>query len=454
MAAPSDFRARLNWLKLGANCADRTGTLFAQPVSGILMSSNSHIFVGRQPILDRDQKLVAYELLFRGSANARTAEFSEQGAASLRVIVNAFMTMGLDRVLGNSLGFFNVVGPMIMSDLIEALPKDRVVIEVLENVVVEDKLRDRCAELQRQGFVLALDDWVQKDPREEFLSLVDYVKVDLPGIPRNRWASVVRSLRRHNVKLLAEKVETREEFDECLKLGFDLFQGYFFAVPQVLESDALDPARVAVLDLIQDLIADAETNVLCETLKRNASLSVSLLRLVNSAAMGLMSRIGRVEDAVVYLGRENLRRWLFMLLYVGDSDEGMQNPLLQTASHRGRLMELLAIELIEEGTATAQSEAAFLVGMLSLVDALLGRPAEEIIPELHLEDEVESALLKGDGILGRLLALVQLIERADFDSVDHSLADLGLEIPALQRCENEAYAWVHGLSQDNSSHQH
>lgn len=412
------------------------------------MSSDSHIFVGRQPILDRRQKLVGYELLFRGSATASKAEFAEQGAASLRVIVNAFMTMGLDRVLGDALGFFNVVGPMILSDLIEALPKDRVVIEVLENVVVDEKLLKRCAELKKQGFVLALDDWVQKDPREDFLSLVSYVKVDLLGIPRKRWPSVVRNLRKHNVILLAEKVETRDEFEECLGLGFDLFQGYFFAMPQVLESNSLDPARVAVLELIQQLIADEENHVLCETLKRNVSLSLNLLRLVNSAAMALMSKIGRVEDAVVYLGRNNLRRWLFMLLYVGEGDQGLKDPLLQTATHRGRLMELLAVELIEGGSPSAQSESAFLVGMLSLVEALLGRPAEEIIPELHLEDEVQSALLNGDGILGRLLNLVKLIEKADFDALDRDLSDLNLDIPTLQRCENQAYAWVHGLAQD------
>lgn len=143
-----------------------------------------------------------------------------------------------------------------------------------------------------------------------------------------------------------------------------------------------------------------------------------------------------------------------MLLYVGENEQGLKDPLLQTATHRGRLMELLAVELIEGGSPSAQSEAAFLVGMLSLVDALLGRPAEEIIPELHLEDDVQSALLKGDGILGRLLKLVKLIEKADFDGLERDLSDLNLDIPTLQRCENEAHAWVHELSQDYAPREH
>jgi EAL and modified HD-GYP domain-containing signal transduction protein len=366
------------------------------------------------------------------------------------VIVNAFMTMGLDRVLGESLGFFNVVGPMLLSDLIEALPRDRVVIEVLENVVVDEKLRNRCAELQEQGFALALDDWVQRDPREEFLSLARYVKVDLVEIPRNRWRSVVRALRKHDVILLAEKVETREDFEECLRLGFDLFQGYFFAVPQVLESGSIDPARLVVLELIQKLIAEEENAIIGETLKRNASLGVNLLRLVNSASMALVSKIARVEDAVTYLGRKNLRRWLLMLLYIGDSDEAMQNPLLHQATYRGRLMELITGELIEGEATTTQPESAFLVGMLSLIDVLLARPLEEIIPELHLSGEIHAALLEGEGIFGRLLDLVKTIERADFDAVDRALDALGLDVPTLQGCENRAYAWVHGLSQDGT----
>lgn len=412
------------------------------------MNSETQIFVGRQPILDRNENLVAYELLFRGSAQANSAVFAEQGSASLRVIVNAFMTMGLDRVLGKSLGFFNVVGPMIMSDLIEALPKERVVIEVLENVVVDDKLRKRCAQLQEDGFAIALDDWVQNDAREEILSIADYVKVDLMEIPRNRWRSVVRHLRKHDLILLAEKVETREDFDECLKLGFDLFQGYFFAVPQVLECGSVDPSRLVILDLIQKLIGEADNETIGETLKHHASIGVNLLRLVNSAAMDLVTKIASVEDAIVYLGRENLRRWLFMLLYIGDSDEGAQNPLLQTATHRGRLMELIVGELLEGSEAKSQADSAFLVGMLSLIDVLLGQPIEEIIGELHLSDDVTNAILKGEGFLGQLLELTLLVERADFDAVDRSLAELGMDVPTLQDCENRTYAWVHSLSME------
>ncbi|MCP5044920.1 MAG: EAL domain-containing protein [bacterium] len=413
------------------------------------MKQEAQIFVGRQPILDRDQNVVAYELLFRGSAEADSAVFAEQGAASLRVIVNTFMSMGLDRVLGNTLGFLNVVGSMIMSDLIEALPRDRVVIEVLEDVEVDGELKRRCQELEEQGFVLALDDWVLNDQRGEILPLARYVKVDLMDIPRGRWRSVVRMLRKHDVILLAEKVETREDFEFCLALGFELFQGFFFSTPQVLESDCVDPARLEVLDLIQKLVANEEMTAIADVLKRNANLSMNLLRLANSSSLSPATKIARIEDAVMYLGTKNLRRWLFMLLYAGDGEDGLKNPLLQTATHRGRLMELVADELVEGEGSTAQSESAFLVGMLSFVDVLIGRPIEEIIPELNLSDDVQSAVLKGKGSLGRLLGLARQIEHAEFETIHRTLEDLGLDVPTLQDCDNRAYAWVHGLSQQN-----
>ncbi|MDP6979732.1 MAG: EAL domain-containing protein [Myxococcota bacterium] len=411
------------------------------------MTQESQIFVGRQPILDRDQNVIAYELLFRASAAADAAVYAEQGAASLRVIVNTFMTMGLDRVLGNHLGFLNVVGSMVKSDLIEALPRERVVIEVLENVEIDEELTARCSELDEMGYAIALDDWIQDDYRAEMVSIARYIKLDLMEIPRVRWRSVVRKLRKHDVILLAEKVETREAFEYCLSLGFDLFQGYFFSTPQILEGENADPARLEVLTLIQKLVTGEENAEIAEVLKRNPSLSMNLLRLVNSAALSPVSKIARIEDAVVYLGRDNLRRWLFMLLYAGGDEDALQDPLLQTATHRGCVMELVAEELVEGGVTPTQASSAFLVGMLSMIDVLLGQPIEEIIPGLNLSDEVQAALLKHEGVLGRLFDLALQIERAEFDTIAQTTAELGLEVASLQDCDNRAYAWVNGLSQ-------
>lgn len=410
------------------------------------MASGSRIFIGRQPILDRKRLLVGYELLFRGSASDEAARFEDQALASARVIVNTFASMGVNAVLGSARGFFNVTDSLLLSDLVEALPKDRVVLEVLENVTADKATLERCRQLKERGFVLALDDYVYRDSREELLDLVSVVKVDLPEVTEYELQPMVRKLRHRGVRICAEKVETQEEFQRCYDLGFDLFQGYFFARPVVLEGASLDPARATLMVLLNKLYADAESVEIAKTLKQHVTLGVNLLRLVNSAAMATVHKIGRVQDAVNYLGRRQLQRWITILLYAGADAGGTRNPLLQAAAHRGRMMEIISGQILDGGDSSIRQERAFLVGMLSLVDALLNQPLEELLAEMNVEDDVRDALLKRDGVLGTLMCLVEAVEATDFDRVEFLLGDFGLDLSQLQEAENQAYLWVHSLN--------
>lgn len=413
----------------------------SDPKSGA-EASGTDVFIGRQPIVDRNEHIVAYELLFRGSATATFAEFGEARIASVRVMANAFASMDIDEVLGSNRGFFNVTSEVVFSDMVEALPSDRVVIELLEDIPVTPELIQRCRELKAAGFRLALDDWELNDPRKSLLDHVHIVKVDLPAIPDAELPRVVRTLRRKVLGLLAEKVETREQFERCLDLGFDLFQGYFFAKPEVLSGSTLDPARATLLQVMQQIQADADTVDIANTLKMHVNLGVSMLRLVNSAGMGRLQKIGCIEDAVAFLGQRQVWRWVALLLFAAD-DSSLESPLLQTAAHRGRLMELLSKQM--HAGAAVQSDRAFLVGMLSLIDALLNRPLEDILPELHLDDAVNDGIMKGEGALGTLLKLVRHLEADEFDAVEGVLAQLGIGLSELQEADNQAYAWVHGL---------
>ena len=259
------------------------------------MSSGTSI--GRQPIVDRDQEVVAYELLFRTSSSPQAAEIQEAGRASVRVMVNTFASLGIDAVLGNFLGFFNVTRAVLLSDAVELLPMDRVVIEVLEDIDVDDEVIRRCRELRRRGFQLALDDWIVDDPRRALLPLVDLVKVDLPAIPKGRLRKLVRDLRKHDVMLLAEKVETLTEFNTCLRLGFDRFQGFFFARPIVLEGVNLDVTKTTLLQLLQLMMSNADTLEIVERFKQDVKLGLNLLRLVNTGGMAarLVSRRSRMR---------------------------------------------------------------------------------------------------------------------------------------------------------------
>ncbi len=419
------------------------------------MSQN--IFVGRQPIVDRARRVVAYELLFRASRDAQTAVFEEGGRAAVRVMVNTFASLGVEAVLGPYRGFFNVNRSVLLSDALEALPRERVVIEILEEVEADAEVIARCRALRDAGFRIAADDWVLDDPRQALLPHVEIVKVDLPSVPERSLRKLVRELRRADVLLLAEKVEEVEQFDRCVALGFDLFQGYFFARPVVLEGVDLDTTRAILVKLLQQLTVDAPTDQIVETFKQEAKLGLNLLRLVNTAGRAARVELQTIEDAVRRLGLRQLARWVSILLYAqGDAGE-LDSPLLRTAAHRGRLMELLAsrgaagTEAAGPGVARDATERAFLVGMLSLADALLGRPLPELVHELRLGQETTRALVDRRGPLGDLLRFAESVETGDPTKFEERLEDLDLDLASLQKLDDEAYAWVHGLLRSRSA---
>jgi len=401
------------------------------------------IFVGRQPIVDRTQHVVAYELLFRQDASAERAVFSNRTFACMHVIANTFATMGVQAVLGGCRAFLNVDDEFLRSDMIEALPVERVVLEVLEDIPLDGPLIERCRALQERGFTLALDDYVPKDARQPLLEVVDWVKVDLPGLSETDLRPLVRELKGRNVRTLAEKVETRHQFDLCEDVGFDLFQGFFFARPAILEGPPVDTARVALLTLLQQLHRDEDTALIVDTLKRHTALGLHLLRLVNSVTFAKRVEIGSIEDAVHYLGRRQLARWVAVLLYAGSQGAGVRGALLQTAAHRGKLMENLMSDAA--GGFEKEPERAFLAGMLSLVDVLFSRPLAEVIGELELEASVQAALLGREGRLGQLLAMVERLEQADWTRLEETLGELGLGLDDLRQKDDDAYAWLHGF---------
>jgi len=403
-------------------------------------------FVGRQPIVDRDQRVVAYELLFRSSAEARVADFDEVGRAAVRVMVDTFAALGMEAVLGRAQGFFNVTGEVFLSESIEALPRDRVVLEILESVEPTPEIQARCRELQEAGFAIALDDWVADDPRECLLPWASVVKVDLPAVPRKELRKLVRKLKEAEVQLLAEKVETAEEFEVCRKLGFDLFQGFFFARPIVLEGADMDAAKASLLKLLQQISTGVETSTIVESFKQDAKLGLNLLRLVNTAGRAARVRLDTIEAAVRHLGLQQLGRWVAILLYAQGQDADLRSPLLATAAHRGRLMELVVGHGAARDDDGLGAERAFLVGMLSLADALLGRPIEGLVAELRLSETVGRALTHQEGELGRLLSMAVAIESGDVEKFEPELERRDLDFDALQALDNAAYAWVHGLT--------
>lgn len=413
-------------------------------VNGVGTDESRRVFVARQPILDRHQRVTAYELLFRGSAEAGLAEISDPSLATARVAIDALLSMGLSDVLGPHKGFLNVDLEMLASEAIEVLPVERFVLEVLETV--PPWALERCRELKDLGFEIALDDFVPQDSRKELLDVADYVKVDLTLTDPASLSGLVSDLRRSDVRLLAEKVETNEEFENCMDLGFELFQGYFFSKPTTLLGNKLEPHRIGLMSAFRAVSEEQTSDTLEEIFKRDATLGVQLLRIANSAALASVNKITSFEHAIMYIGRRQLRRWILLMLYASNDSVPAARAIIEVAAVRGRMLEMMA-PLIASGAASdsAINDRAFLVGMLSLSDSILGVPCNDLIKELALEPEVGEAILGYSGPLGDLLRVAEAVEGGRFVELAGLLESLGLSSEQLGNALSEAYVWYRQL---------
>lgn len=391
------------------------------------------LFLGRQPILDRSQSIAAYELLFR-SGHFEGATFEDDVFASTTVINHAFTELGVEAVLGKHPGFINLSTALLMSDVIELLPRGKVVLEILETVKVSDALINRCSELKARGYVLALDDFVGHE--REFtplLDLVDIVKVDVHRLTPQALENVTRRLQHENRRLLAEKVDSREQADRCLELGYELFQGYYFARPSVITGRRLSRAEDALTRLLRQLLGGEKVGT-DAVLQEHPELHDTLSQLAQLVTAG---------DAFGAPTVRRPQRWLPLLLYMvsGAPGAAVPSPLLILAATRGKLMELLA-RALRPGDREFQ-ERAFLTGTLSLVNALLAAPLSEILGPLPVAEDVRAALLTRDGELGALLALVEALEASDLAVIERALGNVnGLDHSRVIGLQVEAMRWA------------
>ena len=397
-------------------------------------------FLGRQPILDRNQEIVGYELLFR-AADVDHAVFESHSHASASVIAHALSSFGIHEVLGGKFGFINVHLRVLLSEMLELLPVGQTVLELLEMIKLDEQVVERCRELKEMGFLLALDDHEYDASNTDIYGVVDIIKIDILLTGMDALPEVAKQLRKYPVKLLAEKVETVEQFQVCYDLGFEFFQGYFFARPVVLKRKKIDVSSLAMLKLLQQLTMDAPVNTIEQTFKENPALSYNLLRLVNSVGMGMREKIKTLRHAIIMLGVNHLRRWIQLSLFAGHDSRALNHPLLELAAVRGRLMEILVRKVSRAAVVDERAEAAFMVGILSLLDVLFETPMEEIISNLNLNDDVTSALLERKGLLGSLLNMAEKLELTDFDAVTVLLKECDVSLDQLLTAQLDAFNW-------------
>ncbi|MFB0935479.1 MAG: EAL domain-containing protein [Propionivibrio sp.] len=419
------------------------------------MSENhsSQIFLGRQPILGREQQLLAYELLFREGPilTSNRAEIVDPSQATATVIANAFTELSANEALGPYRGYINVDQEFLFNDLIEALPPKIVVLEILETVKPTPEVIARCRQLCDKGFSLAIDDVIEiDDAYRPLLELADIIKVDVLGLDAEQLTGLVKQLKPFGKKLLAEKVESAAQVELCKSLGFELFQGYYFAKPAIIVGKKLNPSQIALLRLLGLVLQDAETHEIENAFKVEPGLTVNMLRLTNSVGSGLTTRITSLRHAITILGRRQLQRWLQLLIYTNPKGGGHgENPLLQLAATRGRLMELLADRVAPRNREFA--DQGFMVGIMSLMPALLGVAMEEILAQLPVAQRVKQALEERTGQHGQLLQLAEATEQTDPAILEEALQRVpGISLEFLEDCLSQALYWANNLGREKA----
>jgi len=398
-------------------------------------------FLARQPILDRNQELVAYELLFR-SGDVASANITDDLSATAAVISHTAQ-LGIEKVIGSARGFINVDAAVLISDIVEFLPREQVVLEIVETVEATPEVVARVKELSEQGFQFALDDVITDSADvQKLLPMIDIVKFDLRDMPLSALLKLTPQFKLAGKTLLAEKVESFGQFQICLDLGFDYFQGYYFAKPSVLSGKKISPSQLAVMNMMKLVVSDAENADVERAIKEDAALSLNLLRLANAPAFGTRHRIDSLSQALIVLGRGHLRRWLQIMLYADPKrSSGHPPPLLALATTRGKMLELLA-RRIEPGNRNL-ADTAFTVGIISLTDTLFGMEMQAILEQIPVVDEVAQALLHRRGFYGDLLALAEHLERIEEaqDLIPPLLAKLRLSHDDLYELEIASFEW-------------
>jgi len=396
------------------------------------------IYVARQPIFNRKQKVIGYELLYR-SGLTNSYGNADGTEASLSVIRNTFLFMGQRIVPRPSQAFVNLTGDLLLSGVAGALPSSSTVLEILEDVEPDEAILEKCRELKETGYTLALDDYtVHNKMQQPLLELADIVKVDFMQSSQEESRAVARELGGGHKKLVAEKVETLDDFRSALAMGYTFFQGYFFSKPVIVPGTAIPGYKLNYMRLLREMNKrHLDFHSLEGVIKQDPTLCYTLLKYINSAYFGLREKITSLVSAMVLLGEQEVRRWASLVLFSLMAADKPPEVILRSLI-RARLCEALAAD---GGLQGHQSEL-FLMGMFSLIDVLVGRPLADILEELYLTKEVKGALLGEENAYGILYALVVAYERGEWSTCFQSAAKLGVNPAVIPERYIKAVTWA------------
>jgi EAL and modified HD-GYP domain-containing signal transduction protein len=405
------------------------------------------IFIGRQPIFDPTEKIFAFELLYRNGDMNRFPDI-DGDRATLDVLVNSFLTIGVEELANGRPCFINFTENLLHEAIFDTFDPKHIIIEILENVNITPVLIDKLRQLKRKGFKIALDDFVLTDniiQFREIFGLIEFIKIDFMNLAVEKRLFTEKWIKTNypHIRLLAEKVETREEFEQAKESGYQFFQGYFFAKPQIIYGKEI-PANLAQYFRIISMISEENTNFakIAELIEHDVSLSFKLLKLINASSS--KNKVRSIKQAVGVLGLTELHKWIYILALReckhGETDFST-NALIASSLFRAKFCELLAKHKKKDNSAEY-----FLAGMFSMIDALLHKPFHQIIPQLPLTDQVVDTLTGCETDMSNYLDIAVAFDQLNWVRIRKFADNLDIPEDQLRIYYNKAMQWSNQIT--------
>ncbi len=370
------------------------------------------VYVARQPVFTVKRKIFGYELLFRHSLENIFPDTDGDYATS-KILSNTFFSFDLKEILGNKPGLVNFTRDLILQKTPLLFPQKDIIIEVLENIEPEPGIIEALQLLKKKGFRLALDDFIYHKKFEPLLDLCSIIKFDLLATPLETLADIIPAIQKdHKITLLAEKVETYEEFELAKSMGFSLFQGYFFARPEILSKKEISSTQITKLRLINEANKkDPDLTVIENLIKKDVAVSFKLLKFINSAHFNRPAAINSIKDAITFLGLSELRKFIHIVT-IADLSENKPNELVRCSVIRARMCELCGT-VLKTGFSL---EELFTLGLFSCIDAMLDCPMKDILKNIHLSEKIKTALERKDREFNKIIEIVSSFEMGEWQN--------------------------------------
>jgi EAL and modified HD-GYP domain-containing signal transduction protein len=378
------------------------------------------VYLGRQPIIDEETNLYAYEVLYR--SNEQKSEADSDRYASAFVISSVLNKFGTRNLLGGRRAFVKIDDKFLLNDMIFSVPKEFFIFSLLESAEITPRVKERVAELSNAGYLLAINDLIltaqTMQKYAELFKYLSHVKIRLDTNISVGIEEMIQTLKTNAIKVVATKIEDSKQYVIAKTLGCQYFQGYFFAEPKIVENAKYEPSQLNILHLYNLLLQDTSIDELTKEFENNHEITLQLLQFINSGAFHFKKKIASIHHILVLMGRMPLAKWLMLMIYSKSvSKEKERSPLMLLVKNRTELMENI-LKTLQPNIKSNMLGEAYFVGVLSLIDTIFSEKLETILEDMNITQEVKNALLKDEGILGEIYALVREIEAFNTQAIN------------------------------------